>query len=414
MQLAGKLLIAGMLSLALAAPALAQNGFQGQGRAPVFQVNPYLQQAAVNQALVNQAVLNQAAARNAVAAQLGLGAAAALSSTPAGPVPALPSYSYPVPVVPPTYGHGYDNGGGGGGSYPSFYPPPYYIGSPAGDYLRGVADLTVSYGKYIQDYQRARLLNQEVERSKLVTRRQIIDEWRYMQSLIPTSEDIRRLDWERDLARARKQAPIGDILSGKSLNVLLTQLKQTHGKGSRGPAIPLDEEALRQINVAPAHGKNIGFIKSGKIHWPMALQDQRFTKLRENIDRDLKDAIDRARINGKVDAALMNDLVAARREMDDLLDKIGGDLTMSQYMEAKRYIGYLTEGIRTLGEPDVQNYFNRKYEARGKTVPDLIDYMNKEGLVFVNSIPGVEAPYRTLYTFLAAYEDAVASGMINR
>src|SRR3989442_754736 len=92
MQLAGKTLFVGVLGLALAAPAFAQFGYPVQGGAPVFQVNPLLQQAAVNQALVNQAVLNQAAARNAVAAHLGLGAAASLTSSPTGPAVVLPPY----------------------------------------------------------------------------------------------------------------------------------------------------------------------------------------------------------------------------------------------------------------------------------------------------------------------------------
>ena len=411
MLCAGKTLFAGVVGLALTSSVFAQMPNGAMARPPVFQVNPLLQQAAANQALVNQAVLDRFAAAAQLAPGGGLagvfGPAGTLTSTPIAPAIGLPSYSSYGPTQPNGYGSGYPN-------YPGYYPPPYYE-SPIGSFYRGVADLTLSYGKYFQDYQRARLLNQEVERSKIVTRRQLIDEWRYMQSLIPTSEDVRRLDWERDLARARKQAPIGDVLSGKSLNVLLTQLKQPHGKGNRGPAIPLDEETLKLINVAPAQGRNIGFVKSGKVNnWPSGLEGEKFAKAREKITVTLKDAVDRARINGRVDAPLMNELIAAQKELDELLDKTGSDLTMSQFMEAKRYLGYLAEGIRTLGQTDVQNYFNRKYEARGKTVPDLVDYMIKEGLVFVNAFPGEEGPYRTLYTYLAAYEDAVAGGMINR
>src|SRR5262245_45415845 len=119
MQLACKTLFAGVLGLVLAAPTYAQFGYAVQGGAPVFQVNPFLQQGPVNQALVNQAVLNQAAARNAVAAQLGLGAAASLTSTPAHGGGGLPPYSY---VNPDRFNGA---GGGNGYTYPSAYPPGY-------------------------------------------------------------------------------------------------------------------------------------------------------------------------------------------------------------------------------------------------------------------------------------------------
>jgi len=157
--------------------------------------------------------------------------------------------------------------------------------------------------------------------------------------------------------------------------------------------------------VAVTSGNRIPFLQSGKIDIIIATV---------TVTDERKQVVQFSEPYFLSGSLLLVSKASAVKSLDDLLDKKIGDLTMSQFMEAKRYTAYLAEGIRTLGEPDVQNYFNRKYEARGKTVPDLIDYMNKEGLVFVNSIPGSEAPYRTLYTFLAAYEDAVASGQINR
>ncbi len=400
MQFAGKTLFVGVLSLALAAPLLAQQMPNGGFRPPVFQANQ--QQAALNQG----AQFGGFGGAPLIGPAAGITGAASLTSNPGGGgFGGVPSY----------YGAGASASGGGGsgylgGSSQGYYAPPYTAEDPIGAYYRGVATLTVSYGKYIQDYQKGRLLNQEVERSRLVTRRQLIEELRYMQSLIPTSEDIRRLDWERDLARARKQAPIGDVLSGKSLNVLLTQLKQLHGKNQRGPSsTPLDEEMLKQINVSTKSGRNIGFIKSGKIKWPLALTSDAFAKSREAIDIKLEEAINRAKFGSPVDAVLMKDLLAAHKGLEDTLDRRASELTMSQYMEAKRCLSSLADGLRTLEDSDVQNYFNRKYEARGKSVPDLIDYMNREGLVFVNAVPGAEGPYRTLYNYLAAYEEA-ASG----
>jgi hypothetical protein len=401
MQFAGKTLFAGVMSLALAAPALAQF------RMPVFQANPAMNQMA-GQGVAAQFGVGGAfgAGAGGMAFVPGLGPAAALTSTPLAASGGLPSY-YNSATTPIT-GSGTSLYGGSGQGFQGFYPPPYTYEDPVGAYYRGIASLTSAYGQYGKDFQQARLMNQEVERSKILTRRQLIEEMRWIQSLQPMSEDIRRRDWEIDLARARKQAPIGDVLSGKSLNVLLTQLKQLHGRGQRGKAIPVDEETLKQINVSPKFGRNIGFIKSGRVRWPIALTGDQFTRFRETVDVKLEEAINRARINGKVDAVLMKDLDAARKGMEDTLEKTSGGLSLSQYMEAKRYLSYLAEGLRALEEPDVQNFFNRKYEARGKTIPDLVDYMIREGLVFVDAVPGGEGPYRTLYNYLSAYEEDTA------
>jgi len=402
MRFAGKTFFAGLVSLALAAPVL------GQFRQPVFQANPFQQPGAMNP-VAAQAVAAQFGVGGAFGGGPGfvpgLGAAAALSSNINPGATGIPSY-YNSGTTP--YSGGGNSYLGGSGGNQGYYGQPYTVEDPIGAYYRGIASMTSSYGHYLKDYQQSRLMNQEVERSKIQTRRQLIEEMRYMQSLQPMSEDIRRRDWEIDLARARKQAPIGDVLSGKSLNVLLTQLKQLHGKGQRGPSIPIDEETLKQINVSPKFGRNIGFIKSGKIRWPIALTGDAFTKNREIIDVKLEEAINRAKINGRVDAVLLKDLDTARKGLEDTLEKTSGQLTLSQYMEARRSLNSLAEGIRALEDPDVQNYFNRKYEARGKTISDLIDYMNREGLVFVDAVPGGEGPYRTLYNYLAAYEDAAA------
>jgi hypothetical protein len=420
MQYARSRVFAGVLSLTLTAPVLAQgrfpapyvnrNPFQFQPalrgfQSPAFQISPFQQQ------LISR---GQLAYGQAVSAQFGfggafggsavlttptglstLGAAASLSSSPLGDrFSSLPSY------------YGASGGSYSGGSLQSPYSQSYSPEEPLGAYLRGTATLTSSYGQYIQNEQKSRLLNQEVERSRIRTRRQLIEEMRTMQSLQPMSEDIRRRDWEIDLSRARTQASVGDVLSGKSLNVLLTQLKQLHAKGQRGPSMPIDAETLAQINVSPKYGRNMGIIKSGKIHWPIGLNDERFTKFRETIDLKLAEAIERARTSGRVDAVLLKDLDTALKGMERTLEQVSAQLSLSQWMETNRYLVHLADGFRALEAPDVQNFFNRKYEARGKTVSDLIDYMIREGLVFVDAAPGAEGAYRSLHNSLAAYENA--------
>jgi len=251
-----------------------------------------------------------------------------------------------------------------------------------------------------------------VERSKINTRLQLYQEWRYYESLRPRAEDVRVATLERELNRARRQPPVSDILAAKSLNDLLLPLKSLQSRGQRGPAVPLDEDLLRRVNVATEYGGNIALIRTGTVDWPSVLKRQEFNEPREKIDLVLPRALESARFRNKVDDALMRELEGAFRKLDELVDRAAGTLTMSQYMEARRYLNYLSDGLRALSDKNVANYLSResgrpRYSAKGKTVGDLIDYMTREGLKFAPALPGDEAAYRMLYTALAAYDNAM-------
>src|SRR3954468_22290161 len=79
-----------------------------------------------------------------------------ISSVPLPSTSFAPAPYAPRPVFPTAFGYPY------GG---------VYVENPISGYFNGVANLTSAYGQYQQDYQKGRLLNQEVERSKLATRR---------------------------------------------------------------------------------------------------------------------------------------------------------------------------------------------------------------------------------------------------
>ncbi|MBI1914649.1 MAG: hypothetical protein HYS12_07910 [Planctomycetes bacterium] len=384
-------------------------------QSPLFSVNPYLAQYGRNLAFLGQAY---GAFYNSIPPY-------ALGYNPYAGVP------YTAPAVNPYLSTGYGSGGAatltsnpyaaspGIGSYGSpgsaspYYSNPYtsYY-DPYGGYFRGVADLTSAYGKYEIDHNRARLLNQEVERSKIETRRKIFDEWRYERMNMPTVEDVRQRTREIELTRARRDPPLAEVLTGSTLNSLLSHLKEAHAKGQRGPTtLALDEDALKKINVTSGHGGNIGLLKplanSGKLSWPLSLRSSAFDKLRHDVEFHAEDAVNRAKINGEVDAALMQSLLADAKQLHKTLEDSVGDLSPGQYIEGKRFLNLLDDSLRALQDPNVRNYFNRKYEARGKTVSDLIDNMAKEGLTFAAASPGDEAAYRVVQTFLAAYDDAL-------
>jgi hypothetical protein len=395
---AGGLALAAIL--ALASSAWAQPVVPNQMNSPLFQVNPYL--AAYKQ-------------------NLAAGRAAALAVPPAamGGNPYMAAYNPYLGggnLLNNPYGGASMSSYGGSGGYGGYpYNPYMSYYDPFGGYFRGLSSLVSSYGQYYKDINQARLINQQVYQSKLDTRRRIIDEWRYEQSLIPTSEEMRRKNRERDLAYARQNPPLTAVLDGTSLNTLLDNLKLNHAKDQRGPRIPLDEEALRKINVTTTFGGNIGLLKNGgKLTWPDSLQGAAFAQLRRQFDQNIIEAVNGAKANGHVDAALFRDLDADLRSMNDALRKSVDTLSPSQYIEARRYLSLLADALKALHDQNVQNYFNRKYEARGKTVGDLVDYMAKEGLRFAPAVPGDGAAYQALQNYMGAYDDAISRLVSNK
>ena len=68
-------------------------------------------------------------------------------------------------------------------------------------------------------------------------------------------------------------------------------------------------------------------------------------------------------------------------------------MSPAQYIEAKRYLNQLSAAIKALSDPKVANYFNNRWNAKGKNVAELVSHMKREGLAFVPATPGDEAAY---------------------
>ncbi len=97
-------------------------------------------------------------------------------------------------------------------------------------------------------------------------------------------------------------------------------------------------------------------------------------------------------------------------EGDRITEKLGrqiGEMTPTQYIEAKNYLKLLNDGIRALGRPDAANYINGKHSAKGMTVADLV--RNMSGLQFAPATPGSERAYKELYEQLVAYYNRAQS-----
>src|SRR5947209_16438679 len=149
-------------------------------------------------------------------------------------------------------------------SYAS-YPYPYYPGynyDPYGGYLRGAADVINAQGKFLVNTQQAYLTREQVRQARLDSRRRSFDEYLYERERRPTLEDERERARLENVRRSRNDPPITEIWSGKALNDLLLAIQQQQAKGLRGPAVPVDGEILKNINVTSgASSGSLGLLR---------------------------------------------------------------------------------------------------------------------------------------------------------
>jgi hypothetical protein len=338
---------------------------------------------------------------NPYAANPYLGGTGAYGGGYGGPVlSTTPGTAAPYDTSLSTLGYG---GGYGGSPYGGYGYDPY------GSALRGVADLTNATAQYQVTVQRARLLGEEVTRSRLDTRRRIIEEAERERRMIPSPEEIRGREQQSDLERARREPPVTEIFAGRSLNTLLAYLQTAQGKGLRGPNVPLDEIEMNLINVVPqGENGNIGLVRNikdkGDLAWPTVLQGEMFKEAREAIEARLVPAVLTLRGGNAVGEGAIKDLEVYVQKMLETLNNNINDLSPSQYIQAKRFLNQLQDAIIAMKSPKAVNYFNGEWTPKGKNVAELVHNMKEKGLKFAPAAPGNEGAYRALHHAMAAYD----------
>lgn len=278
-----------------------------------------------------------------------------------------------------------------------------YLEDPISGYFNGIANLTSAYGQYGIDYQQARLLGQDVERSKIATRRAFIEQQMWEQSLQPKAEDVRRYQMETELRRALNDPPLTDIISGSSLNTLLQNIINLQNRGGLGPNIPLDTELLRSINLIGAPGSSVALFKDeGKLRFPFVLRDTAFDKQRQDVQDLVSKAVRESQVE-ELSASTYKSLQTAVANLEATVTKEGPNLSLTEAIEASRFLDELRDGVNALRHPDASKQLTKKIAAQGKSVGDLVQHMKTNGLRFAPSQSGEESAYRSMQQSLVAY-----------
>jgi hypothetical protein len=285
---------------------------------------------------------------------------------------------------------------------PTYSNPYSAYYSPYGSYLSGAADLVSAQGNYLIAYQKANLLQEEVHRSMLDSRRKVWEEARYERASLMNSEQMRLLDIRNALDRARSNPPQTEIWSGQSLNSLLNYLMAQPIKPGEEPPVPLNEDVLKHINLTNGKDGNIGLLKR-EINWPATLLRSEFEETRKKLEYELADAKLAAR-QGMVSSDLVSEIKNNIAKMQDILLQHVSDVQPADYLTAKKYLNMLDESAKALSDPNVTNYITGKTAAKGKNVAELVKNMKEMGVQFAPAAPGDEAAYRALYNAMRDYD----------
>ena len=148
----------------------------------------------------------------------------------------------------------------------------------------------------------------------------------------------------------------------------------------------------------------------GLTHFPDLLQ-----RMSENLDwtkdlgdaflgqrDDVMDAVQRMR-RYALDAGTLKTMMDDVDRVQRALAKRANDIPAAQYIDAKRFLSDFSDALKALSRPDAANFFNRKFAARGKTVPELVENMTRQGLTFAPAVPGDESAYIALQRALANF-----------
>ena len=312
-----------------------------------------------------------------------------------------------TPPAPPPGGYlpavgGYGTGYGYGAN-------PYARNTPMQGYMNGAANVTTANAQYQMTIQQAKQEREKARRSALQTRRATIEERQYELSIQPSAEDLRQKDIRYNLQRARHNPPKTEIWSGGALNDLLRAIQDGQSHGLTGPQVALPADVLKHINLTSGTSRGgVGLLKDdGKLSWPAVLRKDTFDTERNQLNKQIQQAVDQAH-SGEVDVNLLDNIDKSLKDLQRHIDAQVEVLSPSQFIQASRYTRELKSGYQVLQQSDVAKFFKSNRTPQGPTVGDLIKQMTKEGLRFGPATSGDESSYTVMHRLLVDYDVGIA------
>jgi hypothetical protein len=279
---------------------------------------------------------------------------------------------------------------------------PY--GDPYGGYMQGAANVISSQGQFMIDRQQSNLMNQQVKRSKLDTRRAQLDEYMYERKTAPTPEDQAEKARIEQLRISRNDPPLTTIWSGEALNTLMTGIQRQIAQRIARPDVPLAPDVVNHINVTGGRsGNSLALLKNGgRLNWPYGLTDERYKADRQLLDKLALSAYSQANA-GAVDGETIRQMANAVNDMQATMRRNVANMDANDYTQGLRFLRELNDTINVLKSPDVGNFVSGAWQARGNSVAQLVQNMTSQGVRFAPALPADEASYVALQRSMADY-----------
>lgn len=279
-----------------------------------------------------------------------------------------------------------------------------------GEVLKGAAEVMQAYGTVIISNEEARIMREQANQARIDTAKKRFEYELWLKANTPSFTDEQAKIAKTVLKRVQATNNPNEISSGKSLNILLDDLRRTMGTNvPSSEAIPLGEDVLRHVNVTGlrSSSRNLGLLRNdGRFTWPPALQQLLPQNVREEIEVQAQAVVEMAS-NGKRPGSLLIDLQkSVDKTRDHLVAKIN-DVPTSQFIEAKRFLDDFDDARRALQAGDAVRYFEfQKWVSGGKSIQEVVEYLSGKGLSFAPAVLGDESAYQALHSALAAYDIA--------
>lgn len=289
------------------------------------------------------------------------------------------------------------------GSYGSSYGG--YV-DPYGGTLHGAADAMRAFGSLQTQNQQAWMIREQVMQARLDTARKKFDLEMYIKANTPTFPEEQAKIAAQTLKRIQTHAGPGEIVSGKSLNILLDDLKKFPGKKAGSDLPPIPDDVLTALNVTTTSG-SLGALRDGKMPtWPAALQEIYPPTQLKSIEDPLMAQLKSAEVKGTVDPNVLKDI---RKKIDDARNELSrqiNDISTGEFLDANKFLNDLDQARLALERGEAKNQFEfmKWAKAAPRTPLDVANYLNGRGLKVAPAAPTDEGSYRALHSALAALD----------
>src|SRR6185369_6105287 len=147
--------------------------------------------------------------------------------------------------------------------------------------------LVDSVGQLNINNEKARIDREKANQAKLDTQKQAFDQMLYERSLKPTYAGDVKVDNQRVISRYMSNPEQGEIMKGSTFNAFAPYITSLAQQGVQGPPVPINQMALKKINVTTGPtGPRIGMLRE-PLRWPMGLRGP----LQKEVDPLIRSAV---------------------------------------------------------------------------------------------------------------------------